>query len=157
MDTEKTYIEIKNYLPHLKPMLMVDGIGHICLERVLTHFHITNDCIFIEDNCLSASGLIENAAQTCSSISGQHYFNEEPSTASQNNPNVIGFISSIKKITIHQLPEVGIQIQTEATLISQVQMPGYSICTLKVVTFHSDTVFLEGEMNLFLQKRIDEV
>lgn len=156
MDTEKTYIEIKNYLPHLKPMLMADVIEHISVEHVLTRFHIAEHCIFVENNCLSASGLIENAAQTCSSISGQYYFNEEPPTTSQDHPNVIGFISSIKKITIHQLPEVGTQIQTEATLISQVQMPGYSICTLKVVTFHHDKVFLEGEMNLFLQKNKSE-
>ena len=71
----------------------------------------------------------------------------------QNNPSVIGFISSIKKITVYKLPEINQLIQTKAYLISQVQMPGYSICTLKVTTFHSDTLFLEGEMNLFLQKR----
>lgn len=152
INPEKASIDIKNYLPHLQPMLMVDTIEHICSERVLTHFEVKADCIFIEDNCLSASGLIENAAQTCSSISGQYYFNEEPSAASQNNPNVIGFISSIKKITIHQLPKVGDKIQTEATLVSQVQMPDYSICTLKVTVFQLDNLFLEGEMNLFLQK-----
>ena len=153
MNSEKTYIDIKNYLPHLKPMLLVDVIEHICLERVLTHFEIKNDCIFIEDNCLSASGLIENAAQTCSSISGQYYFDKEPSAESQSNPDVIGFISSIKKITIHKLPKIGTKIQTEAILVSQVQMPEYSICTLKVTAYHLDTLFLEGEMNLFLQKK----
>lgn len=152
MNSEKANIEIKKYLPHLKPMLMVDAISHICLERVLTHFLIQNDCIFIENNCFSEAGLIENAAQTCSSISGQYYFNEEPSLEAQNNPNVIGFISSIKKITIHQLPKIGDEITTEAHLISQVQMPEYSICTLKVTTYQLDTLFLEGEMNLFLQK-----
>lgn len=153
MNSEKTYIDIKNYLPHLQPMLMVDAIEHICLERVLTHFNITNDCIFIKDNCLSESGLIENAAQTCSAISGQYYYNEEPSEASQNNPNVIGFISAIKKMILHELPQVGAKIQTEAHLVSQVQMPGYAICTLKVATYHLETLFLEGEMNLFLQKK----
>src|SRR5690606_4059289 len=109
-------------------------------------------CIFIEDNCLSEAGLIENAAQTCSSISGQYYFDDTPPNKDQNNPNVIGFISSIKKITLHKLPAVGTQIKTEAFLISQVQMPDYSIYTLKVITSNLDTLFLEGEMNVFLQK-----
>lgn len=153
INSEKTYIDIKNYLPHLQPMLMVDAIEHICLERVLTHFEIKDDCIFIENNCLSASGLIENAAQTCSSISGQHYFDKEPSAESQGNPDVLGFISSIKKITIHKLPEIGTKIQTEANLVTQVQMSEYSICTLKVTAYHLDTLFLEGEMNLFLQRK----
>lgn len=146
-------IDIKNYLPHLKPMLMVDGIEHICIERVLTHFTIKNDCIFIDNNHLSEAGLIENAAQTCSSISGQYYFDQEPSAESQNNPDLIGFISSIKKINIHKLPQVGVTIQTKAHLISQVQMPDYAICTLKVTIFGTDIVFLEGEMNLFLQRK----
>lgn len=153
MNSEKAHIAIKNYLPHLPPMLMVDAIEHICFERVLTNFEIKSDCIFIEDNCLSASGLIENAAQTCSSISGQHYFDKEPSTESQGNPGVLGFISSIKKITIHTLPEIGTKMQTEALLVSQVQMPEYSICTLKVKAYYLNTLFLEGEMNLFLQKK----
>lgn len=153
MSENKVRIEIKKYLPHLKPMLMVDAIEHICTEEVLTHFHVSDDCIFVTNNELTETGLIENAAQTCSAISGQHYFNEEPAADVQNNPSVIGFISSIKKITVYKLPEINQLIQTKAYLISQVQMPGYSICTLKVTTFHSDTLFLEGEMNLFLQKR----
>lgn len=153
MEHDKVQIEIKKYLPHLKPMLLVDAIEHICTEEVLTYFRVTNDCIFVTENGLSETGLIENAAQTCSAISGQHYFNEEPSAEAQNNPNVIGFISSIKKITIHQLPQIQTLIQTKAQLISHVQTPEYSICTLKVVTYHADTLFLEGEMNLFLQKK----
>lgn len=153
MEQTPAYIGIQNYLPHLKPMLMVDVIEYIGPERVLTHFLITDDCIFTENGFLSEAGLIENAAQTCSSVSGQYYFEEEPSSESQDNPGIIGFISSIKKITLHKLPPVHTQIQTEAHLISQVQTPEYSICTLKVVTYHTDTLFLEGEMNLFLQKR----
>ena len=146
-------IEIKKYLPHLKPMLMVDAIEHICLKRTLTHFKITNDCVFANKTHFTEAGLIENAAQTCSAISGQYYYDEEPSIEAQNNPNVIGFISSIKKISIHQLPQINTRIQTNAELISQVQMPDYTICTFKVTIFGTDVVFLEGEMNLFLQRK----
>ena len=153
MNTIRTNIEIKKFLPHLKPMLMVDVIEHICLQRVLTHFAIDEDCIFVEDHYLTEAGLIENAAQTCSSISGQYYFDGTPPNQDENKPNVIGFISSIKKITLHKLPEIGTTIQTEANLVSQVQMPEYSICTLKVTTYQLDTLILEGEMNLFLQKK----
>lgn len=153
MKARSNIINIHDLLPHLKPMLMVDVISHICVENVVTFFTVVSDCIFIEDNCLTEAGLIENAAQTCSSISGQYYFDSTPPNQDQNNPNVLGFISSIKKIKLHRLPTVGTQIKTEAFLISQVQMPDYSICTLKVITYHLDTLFLEGEMNLFLQKK----
>lgn len=153
METNNVPIEIKRYLPHLKPMLMVDAIERICSEEALTHFAITHSCIFVQNDYLSETGLIENAAQTCSAISGQYYFDAEPTCESQNNPNVIGFISSIKKITVHQLPKVNSVIQTKAQLLTQVQMPDYTICTLKVTIFGTEIVFLEGEMNLFLQKK----
>ena len=132
---------------------MVDAIDHITNQEVLSHFKITPDCIFLQNNFFSEAGLIENAAQTCSAISGQHYYTEEPSAARQYNPQVLGFISSIKKISIYTLPKLGQTIQTKAHLISYVQMTAYSICTLKVITYHQDTLFLEGEMNLFLQKK----
>lgn len=146
-------IAIKNYLPHLKPMLMVDTVDHICAQEALTRFTVTDACIFLTNNQLTETGLIENAAQTCSAISGQYYFEKEPCADTQNNPNVIGYISSIKKITIHQLPKLGCEIQTKATLIAQVAMTDYTICTLKVTIFGTDIVFLDGEMNLFLQRK----
>src|SRR5690606_5978552 len=125
----------------------------ICSGEVLTHFHGSDDCIFVANNELIVTGLIKYVAQTCSAIPRQHYFNKKPATEVQTNRSLIGFISYIKKITVYKLPEINQLIQTKAHLISQVRMPGYSICTLKVTTFHSDTLFLEGEMNLFLQKR----
>src|SRR5690606_30993874 len=135
MRENKVQIEIKKYLPHLKPMLRVDAIEHICSGEVLTHFHVSDDCIFVTNNELTETGLIENAAQTCSAITRQHYFNEEPAGDVKNNPSVISFISYIKQITVCKLPVINQLIQTKAHLISQIRMPAYSICTIQVTTF----------------------
>lgn len=148
MSEQRTDIDIKTYLPHSKPMLMVDVIERMCFEEVMSSFYIDESCLFIEDGFLTETGLIENAAQTCSAISGQHYFNKED----QQVPAVIGFISSIKKIQIFGLPRVHSTIKTQARLISQSQNPQFSICTFQVSIYQEDTEFLEGVMNLFLQK-----
>lgn len=138
-----TEFPIKNYLPHQPPMLMVDTVKQISNEEVLTDFFIKSDNIFVKNGLFTDVGLIENAAQTCSAISGQFYFTEDYTQNCSVNPKVLGFISSIKKIQVFQLPK--------AILCSHSQTDQYSICVLKVHVFDEDTLFLEGELNLFLQ------
>ncbi|HLW62147.1 MAG TPA: hypothetical protein VKY33_01985 [Flavobacterium sp.] len=144
---------IKNFLPHQPPMLMVDTVKRITVDEVETEFYIAADNIFVKENFFSETGLIENAAQTCSAISGQFYFTEEKPKNCTINPQVLGFISSIKKIQIHQLPQKETSISSKAILISHSQTDNYAICVLKVSVFNQDTLFLEGELNLFLQNK----
>lgn len=146
-----TEFPIKNYLPHQPPMLMVDTVKQISNEEVLTDFFIKSDNIFVKNGLFTDVGLIENAAQTCSAISGQFYFTEDYTQNCSVNPKVLGFISSIKKIQVFQLPKTNTRITTKAILCSHSQTDQYSICVLKVHVFDEDTLFLEGELNLFLQ------
>lgn len=147
---------IKNFLPHQPPMLMVDTVKRITADEVETEFYIAADNIFVQENFFSETGLIENAAQTCSAISGQFYFTEEKPQNCTIHPQVLGFISSIKKIQIHQLPRKESIISSKAVLISHSQTDNYAICVLKVSVFNQDTLFLEGELNLFLQNKSNE-
>lgn len=149
-------LSIQNYLPHTTPMLMVDIILTICQQEVKTHFFISEKNIFLQDHYLSEIGLIENAAQTCSAISGQYYFDENDIENCAQNPTLLGYIFTLKKVKIYQLPKVNTIITTHAQLISHTQNESYSICILKVVVFHQDTLFLEGEMNLFLENKAYE-
>jgi len=146
-----TPIDIKNYLPHRKPMLMVDMILAMDDEKVETFFEITADNIFIEGNTFSESGLIENAAQTCSSIVAKDYFVDE-NNEDKEGVDVIGFISALKTLKVHKLPKVGDTITTKATLASKFVTETYTLCTMSCHTYHHDTVLLEGEINLFIQE-----
>lgn len=146
-----TTIDIKHYLPHQPPMLLVDKYVTIDNQHVETIFEIKKDTIFVQNNIFLEAGLIENAAQTCSSIVGQSYFiddnNQEISDVA-----VIGFISTIKSIKIHNLPKVGDTLTTKAALLSKFITDDYSLCTLSCQTYHKDKLLLEGEINLFLQE-----
>ena len=149
MDT--TTIDIKNYLPHHAPMLMVDKFISIDNQKVETIFEIKKDNIFVKNTIFLEAGLIENAAQTCSSIVAQSYFVDENNQEIKD-VIVIGFISTIKSIKIHNLPNVGDILTTKAVLISKFITDDYSLCTLSCQTFHKDKLLLEGEINLFLQE-----
>lgn len=150
-----TSIDIKDYLPHQEPMLMVDEYVDIDNQHVETIFEIKKDNIFVQNNIFLEAGLIENAAQTCSSIVGQSYFIDENNQEIKD-VVVIGFISTIKSIKIHNLPKVGDVLTTKAVLLSKFITDDYSLCTLSCQTFNKDKLLLEGEINLFLQENISK-
>lgn len=144
-------INITKYLPHRSPMLMVDIILNMDDEKVETIFDIKADNIFIENDFLAASGLIENMAQTCSSVVAKDFF-VDANNQDKEDVDVVGFISAIKTLKIHKLPKVGDTINTIATLVSKFVTNEYSLCTMNCKTFHEEELLLEGEINLFIQK-----
>lgn len=140
---EGNIINIHNYLPHREPMLMADHILELTKEKVVTSFEILESNIFVHNNEFAEAGLIENLAQTCSSILGQSFF-ENPDA----NTKVIGFITNIKKIEIFSLPKTGDKIISKASLISQFE----NICNIFCETFNNDELLIRAEINLFIQE-----
>lgn len=134
-------------------MLMVDLILDIDSNFVKTIFLIKEDNIFVDNNIFTEAGLIENTAQTCSSIVGKKYFFDEDGTENEN-VNVLGFISAIKNLKIHSLPKVGDTIITKANLVSKFVGDDYTLCTMSCESFIEDKTLLECEINLFIQKTI---
>lgn len=144
-------IEIQNYLPHRKPMLMVDHIVEFNNDEVVTLFTIKDDNLFVENAYFSEIGLIENAAQTCSSIVAKSYFVDENNNEKES-VKVVGFISGIKKLQVYNLPKAGSSIKSKATLISRFDADEYKICSMKCATYHQSELLFEAELNLFIQK-----
>jgi len=145
-------IDIHNYLPHQKPMLMVDVILGIDEENVETAFALREDNIFIENGALCEAGLIENAAQTCSAIVARSYLIDDEDQ-DRLNVDVIGFISSIKTIKIHALPKTGCDITTRAHLESRFDTGTYTTCMMSCSSYCNGELLLVGEINLFIQER----
>ncbi|WJS95835.1 ABC transporter permease [Flavobacterium johnsoniae] len=148
-----TGVDIQNYLPHRAPMLMVDLILDIDANFVETIFLIKQDNIFVQNNVFIEAGLIENTAQTCSSIVGKKYFFDEDGTENEN-VNVIGFISALKNVKIHSLPKVGETIITKANLVSKFAGDDYTLCTMSCNSSVENQILLECEINLFIQKTV---
>lgn len=127
---------------------MVDDLVTISNTEVETVFTITKNCIFVENNTLSEAGLIENAAQTSSTIVGQHFFYNEETK----NKNVIGFISAIKKAVIHHLPNINDTVTTKSILISKFETNNYTLCTLNCIISNSHNTIASFTMNLFIKE-----
>ena len=143
-------IDIKNFLPHREPFLMVDKVLELTEEFVATSFEIKPTCVLLENNCFNEVGLIENAAQTCSSIVGKSYFDDDDIEGE--GTKLIGFISAIKKVNILDCPEVGETIVTKANLKSRFDADSYSISTIECIIYLADIEIASCEMNLFIQE-----
>ncbi len=143
-------VEIKHYLPHRTPMLMVDYVLAIDDEKVETVFEIKTSNLFLQNNFFTETGLIENMAQTCSMIVAKDYFIDKNNN-DKKEVDVIGFISAIKTLKIYILPEMGSTIVTKAVLVSKFISDTYSLCTIKCKTFREEEILLEGEITLFIQ------
>jgi len=131
-------------------MLMVDTMYNVLAESVETSFEINSDCIFVVDGKLTETGLIENAAQTCSAIVGKSFFDEGDTEGESN--ELIGFISAIKSVKIYELPSVNQTIITKANLVSRFDSDSFSICTIKCFIKNGTVLLVESEMNLLIQE-----
>lgn len=99
-------IDIHELLPQQEPFVMIGHLVQLGDVRTVTETVICGDNIFVEDGCFSASGLIENIAQTCAARIG--YINK----CILKKDVQIGFIGAIRNMEIIDLPEVGQQITT---------------------------------------------
>lgn len=150
MEKGRQGIDIKKFLPHRPPMLMVSHMPHIDDTTVITEFYITKDCIFLQDDYLTEPGIIENAAQTCSAIVGQSYFHKDDLEGTSN--AVIGYISAIKKVIIHDLPKINETLITRAKLISRYDTGELSICTISCTSFRNDDLIVDCTLNCLIHE-----
>lgn len=152
MIMELAAVDIKNFLPHRAPLLMVDTLQKLDHEVVETLFEIVPNNIFVRNGVFAEAGLIENAAQTCASIVAKGYFLDDANEI-RKDVAVIGFISAIKSLKIVELPSVGQTITTLATFISKFVTDDYTLCTMHCQTTCNGRLLLEGEINLFIQEQ----
>ncbi len=150
MKSAREHIDIKKFLPHRAPMLMVSELLHIGKTTVTTAYHITKDCIFTDDEVLTESGLIENAAQACSAIVGQSYFAIDDLEGKGN--KLVGYISAIKKVEILKLPKIGETISTKAQLLSRIDSGSMTMCSMECTTFINAELIVACTLNFLIQE-----
>lgn len=144
-------IDIKDFLPHRAPMLMVKDLLAITETEVKTNFTIYKDCVFVTTKGnLSETGLIENAAQTSSAIVGQSYFDDDDKKGEGN--KLVGYISAIKKASIYKLPNINDTLITKAKLVSRMDTGAITICTITAQTFNKEELIVNCTMNFLIHE-----
>ncbi len=103
---------ILNYIPQRAPFVMIDALHEANETSFESSFLIENDNLFLENNCLSESALIENIAQTCAAGFGY--------VATQNGQAAggMGFIGAISKLEVFAYAAMGDQIHTSIKVLS---------------------------------------
>lgn len=107
-------IDIHELLPQQDPFVMIDRLIYFDEIRTATELVIKEDNLFCENGELTASGLIENVAQTCAARIG--YVNKYILQKGIQ----IGFIGAIRNFEILKLPPVGKTITTTVDVEEEV-------------------------------------
>ncbi len=105
--------KILSYIPQRPPIVMVGALIEASENKICSSFTIANNNIFVEDNQMNESGLLENIAQTAAAGIGYKQVKE-------NSPVNLGFIAAIKSLHIHLLPKVGDQLLTTVEIVNNV-------------------------------------
>ena len=107
-------IDIHTLLPQQEPFVMVGCLIQIDEKSFATETLVKAENIFVDEGYLSASGLIENIAQTCAARIGfvNKYILQKGIQ--------IGFIGAVRNLEILSLPKVGQTITTKVEVVEEV-------------------------------------
>ena len=106
-------ITLNELLPQRPPFVMIDRLVSCDDVFAVTELTIRKDNIFVEDERLTSSGLIENIAQSCAARIG--YLNLKAGGTVK-----IGVIGAISNLDIVRTPKIGEKLETTIELISEV-------------------------------------
>lgn len=128
--------DISHLIPQKSPFVMVDCLLEFTESQVLSSFVIKEDNIFVNNNRLLESGLIENMAQSVALHTGYDFFlkNEIAPT---------GYIGSIKKVEILKLPQLNDIITTKVDILHEFN--GVTMVAVKVFNASNEEI-ASGEM-----------
>lgn len=107
-------IDIHELLPQQPPFVMVDSLIYFDERCARTETTVAEGNIFVDESAFSASGLLENIAQTCAlrlGYANKYIFKKHIQ---------IGYIGAIRNFIVQQLPKVGETIQTEVLVIEDI-------------------------------------
>ena len=128
-------------LPQKFPFVMVDKMLDYQETFVVSGLKITEDNIFFNGLNFIESGLIEHMAQTVALHTGYQFFLKKETAPT-------GYIGSIKEIAIGQLPKLGDEIRTTATILQEFA----GITLVDVATTLNGIEIASGQMKTVLAK-----
>lgn len=127
-------------LPQRPPFIMIDYLTYYDEVKTSTRFTVRQDNIFVADNRMLATGLIENVAQTCAARIG--YFNLVSGL-----PVKIGFIGAISNLNVIRTPRVNEVLDTTIRVKEEV----FGMTLVEAETRVGDEIIVTVEMKIAIQ------
>jgi predicted hotdog family 3-hydroxylacyl-ACP dehydratase len=109
--------DIFSYIPQRPPFVFIDTIDERSEKCARAHFTIPETCPLLSEGVLPLSGLMENAAQTCSVIARGE----------------IAYLGAVKHMEVTRFPHVGETLRTEAVVVQQMLNISLIECTTRVL------------------------
>lgn len=140
MEFEK--IDIHELLPQREPFVMVGKLLHFDMEKTVTGTEVKTDNIFVDDGVFTASGIIENIAQTCAARIG--YINKYILKKGIQ----LGFIGAIRNMKLHRCPKVGEVIVTSIVTVEEI----FGMTLVRAMVMSGEEVIADSEMKIALSE-----
>ncbi|MCL1973841.1 MAG: pseudouridylate synthase [Bacteroidetes bacterium] len=108
-------IPVETLIPQRPPMVMIDTLRYCDAQFTQTTYTVASNGLFFFDRRLSASGILENMAQTTAARMGYLalYGKETKGVVRK------GVIGSIRNLTIKALPAAGAALTTSIHLVEE--------------------------------------
>ena len=107
-------IDLHTVLPQQEPFVMVGSLIAFDAGSSVTETLIREDNIFVDDGHFSASGMMENIAQTCAARVG--FYNKYV----LHKDVQVGFIGAVRNYVVHSLAPVGEMVTTRVDILQDV-------------------------------------
>jgi|AntAceMinimDraft_17_1070374.scaffolds.fasta_scaffold22482_3 3-hydroxymyristoyl/3-hydroxydecanoyl-(acyl carrier protein) dehydratase len=133
---------IIDLIPQKFPMVMVDGLISNDEDVTVSKLQLNEFNIFCSDGYFHEPGLIENIAQTAALRSGYE-------AAENHEEPVVGYIGSVKRMIIKDLPKDNDTLKTKITIINRLM----NVLIIQGEVMVDTKLMAEGEMNIFLQQK----
>ena len=135
-------IDVHELLPQQEPFVMIGSLVYFDKTLTVTETKVQCDNIFVDGNRFSASGLMENIAQTCAARIG--YVNKFILKKGIQ----LGFIGGVRNFKIIALPIVGDVITTRVEVKEEVF--GMTLAEATIVC--GDKVLVTSEMKIAIKE-----
>lgn len=133
--------DIFSLIPQRPPIVMIDSFFGIEEDRSFSGLTVTADNIFCEAGKLQETGLIEHIAQSAAARIGFIYTQKGEEVP-------LGFIGSVDKLKVYSLPDVGMKLFTEITIVQEV----FDITLISAQVKAGEELIAECRMKIFIKK-----
>lgn len=133
--------EIYKLIPQRSPIVMVDTFYQADTEGADTGLHITPNNLFLKNEVLQESGIIEHVAQSAAAFAGYLPY-------TQGELPKLGFIGEVKKFKINHLPHIGDFIRTHLQVLGEAA----GVTLIKAETTCKEKIIATGQMKIFIKE-----
>ncbi len=141
-EQELRQIDIHELLPQQEPFVMIGTLVHFDARLTVTETRVKADNIFVDNGRFTASGMMENIAQTCAARIG--YVNKYILRKGIQ----LGFIGAVRNFEVKGLPEVGDVITTSVEVKEEI----FGMTLAKAVVTHKGNELVTTEMKIAVKE-----